>query len=242
MSDTFEDAWRERFGEFAELSDDDAGIAGWTEGGLAARLRRFRELFGERQVSGCWLDAGCGAGTYSRYLVSRGAFVVGLDYSYLTVAKAHQRATDGISFVVADVSRLPMPSRTLAGALCFGVTQALSNSSGAVTELRRCLRPGGELWIDGLNRYCVPNALRSGLRRMRGKPAHLRYERPWAMMRLLKTVGLADVRLHWMPIMPGPLKRFQWLAERAPTRFLLKYLPPLSALICHAFIVTARCR
>ena len=242
MSDAFEQAWRERFGEFAELSENDAGIAGWSESGLAARLRRFRGLWRERKVAGCWLDAGCGAATYARYLVSRGAFVVGVDYSFPSVVKARERGEDGIGFVIADVRRLPLRPRTFAGALCFGVTQALSNSADAVVELRRCLAPGGELWIDGLNRYCLPNAFRSWRRRLRGKPAHLRYEEPWAMKRLLRAAGLVDVRLHWMPVMPGSLSALQPWVESGPARFVLKWLPAISALISHAFIVTGRCR
>ena len=242
MSDAFEHAWRERFGEFAALSENDAGIAGWSESGLAARFRRFRGLWRERKVTGCWLDAGCGAATYARYIVSCGASVVGVDYSFPSVVKARERGQDGIVFIVADVRRLPLHEHAFAGALCFGVTQALSNSAGAVSEIARCLVPGGELWIDGLNRYCLPNAFRDWRRRLLGKPAHLHYEGPWAMKRLLRTVGLIDVRLHWMPVMPGSLRRIQPWVESAPARLILKGLPPLSALVSHAFIVTARRR
>ena len=241
MSDAFERAWRERFTEFAELSEDDAGIAGWSESGLAARFRRFRQLWGERAATGCWLDAGCGAATYARYMVSRGAFVVGVDYSIPSVAKARERGQDGIGFVIADVRKLPVRPRTFAGALCFGVTQALSNSADAVSELRRCLMPGGELWIDGLNRYCLPNMFRVVRRHMIGKPAHLRYEGPWAMKRALTSAGFVNVRLHWMPIMPKPLKALQPWIESPPARLVLGWFPPFSSLVSHSFIVTGRC-
>ncbi|HEX6006222.1 MAG TPA: class I SAM-dependent methyltransferase [Burkholderiales bacterium] len=242
MTDAFEHAWRERFGEFAALGADDAGIAGWSKTGLAARFRRFRSLWGERTTSGCWLDAGCGAATYARYLAAHGAFVVGADYSFPSLVKARERGQDGIGFVVADVRRLPLRRGTLAGVLCFGVTQALSNSADVVRELQGCLAPGGELWIDGLNRYCLPNAMRSWRRRLGGKPLHLRYERPWAMKRMLRMAGLVDVRLHWMPIAPAPLGALQAWVERVPVRLALKCLPPFSALVSHAFIVTGRCR
>ena len=36
---SFESKWRERFEEFAELRDDDAGIAGWSPSGLETRFR-----------------------------------------------------------------------------------------------------------------------------------------------------------------------------------------------------------
>jgi SAM-dependent methyltransferase len=240
MSDAFEQAWRERFGEFAAASENDAGIAGWSENGLASRFRRFQQLFGERKLSGRWLDAGCGAATYARHLASHGARVGAIDYSFLTVVKARERGRDGIAFVVADVGRLPFASGIFAGALCFGVTQALSTSNDAVRELQRCLIPGGELWIDGLNRHCLPNAVRIMQRRLAGRPAHLRYCGPWAMKRALKAAGFVDVRLHWMPIMPRSLGVLQSAIESAPVRLVLKCLPPFSSLISHSFIVTGR--
>jgi len=241
MSDAFERAWRERFAEFAELSENDAGIAGWSESGLAARFRRFRGLWAERPATGRWLDAGCGAATYARYLVSRGAVVVAVDYSFPSVAKARERGQNGIAFVIADVRSLPVRSRTFAGALCFGVTQALSSTTEAVSEIRRCLVPGGELWIDGLNRYCLPNVFRIMRRYVLGKPAHLRYEGPWAVKRALTSAGFVDVRLRWMPIMPKALRAFQPWIESAPVRVMLDWLPPFSSLVSHSFIVTGRC-
>jgi SAM-dependent methyltransferase len=240
MTDAFERAWRERFGEFAEFSDDDAGIAGWSESGLAARFRRFRDLCGEGRTRASWLDAGCGAGTYARYLVSQGAFVIAVDYSYPSLVKARERGHGQIGFVMADVRRLPLKPHSVAGALCFGVTQALSASADVVRELARCLAPGGELWIDGLNRYCLPNAFRTCQRRLRAKPAHLRYEGPWSMKQVMIKAGLVDVRLHWMPIMPRSLNVLQPLIESAPARLLLKWLAPVSLLVSHSFIVTGR--
>ena len=41
----FEQEWRSRFIEFADLRDDDAGIAGWSTTGLDARFRFFRSLW-----------------------------------------------------------------------------------------------------------------------------------------------------------------------------------------------------
>jgi SAM-dependent methyltransferase len=242
VSEPFEHAWRQRFEEFAELSENDAGIAGWSESGLAARFRRFRQLWGERRIVGCWVDAGCGAATYSRELVARGAFVVGVDYSFPSLVKARQRGQHGIGFVIADVRRLPIGPHSVAGALCFGVTQALSDSAAVASELSRCLMPGGEVWIDGLNRYCLPNAFRNLRRRLHGKPTHLRYEGPWAMKRALRTAGLCEVRLHWMPIIPKSLRAFEPMIESLPGRLLLTWLAPISALISHAFIVTGRRR
>lgn len=242
MRNGFEQEWRDRFREFAELSEDDAGIAGWSESGLAARFRRFRRLSGERSISGCWIDAGCGAGTYARYLVSRGAYVVAADYSLPTICKARKRGAEGIGLIVADIRRLPLRPRSMSGALCFGVTQALSNSGDALVELKQCLAPGGELWVDALNRYCLPNIFEIWHRRLHRKSRHLRYEGPWALKRAFVNAGLVDVRLHWMPIMPRTLRALQPWVESVPAQLALKLLAPLSSLVSHAFIVTGRCR
>ena len=157
-----------------------------------------------------------------------------------TVVKARDRGRGGIGFVIADVRRLPLPKHSITGALCFGVTQALSSSTDVVEELRRCLRPGAELWIDGLNGYCLPNAWQYWRRKLRRSPMHLRYERAWALKRALRNAGLVEVRVHWMPIMPKALSRFQPLVESLAARIALKWMPPLSTLVSHAFIVTGR--
>jgi SAM-dependent methyltransferase len=236
----FERAWRTRFHEFAEASDDDAGIAGWSATGLAARFRRFGDLWAGRRISGCWIDAGCGAATYARYLSARGAIVIGVDYSLPSLVKARGRGTAGISFVVADVRRLPLRRGGAEGALCFGVTQALANSEDAIAELKECLGSGGELWIDGLNRYCLPNAFERLRRRMQGKPVHLRYESPMALKRALRKAGFVDVRLYWMPIMPKTLGSLQARVESASARAALRWVTPIASLISHAFIVAGR--
>ena len=77
-------------------------------------------------------------------------YVVAADYSFPTICKARKRGAEGIGFIVADIRRLPLRPRSMSGALCFGVTQALSNSGDALVELKQCLAPGGELWVDAI--------------------------------------------------------------------------------------------
>lgn len=238
--DRFEAAWRDRFKEFAESRDDDAGIAGWSASGLDARVRRFANVLGGVTAGSLWLDAGCGAGTYSRLLSERGASVVAVDYSPLAVRKARSRGAPGCSWGVCDVTRLPFKSGSFDGALCFGVTQALSTSTGAVRELAAVLRPGGTLWIDGLNGYCLPHLVGRLRRRLLGRPMHLRYERPHSMVRLLKELGLRDVRLHWLPIAPSGWRPLQRLLESAPCRALFRALPIVGLVLSHSFLVEGR--
>src|SRR5207237_423577 len=54
-----------------------------------------------------YLDVGCGAGTYTRWLSDQGLQVVGLDYSQPTLKKARQRMSPGIPLCAGDATRLP---------------------------------------------------------------------------------------------------------------------------------------
>ena len=238
MQPEFEDQWRERFEEFASLRDDDAGIAGWSATGLAARVRRFLALWkAPERAGGLWLDAGCGAGTYTRMLLDARQQVVGVDYSQVTLRKAAARDLPGASFVAADVRHLPFMAGQFDGALCLGVTQALAESQAAMTSLGSVLAPGGELWLDALNGWCVIHVWGRLRRRMRGKARHLRYESPWRMKRLLRECGFENVRLHWMPIAPGGSPALQHVAESPATTWLLRWIPLVGPLLSHAFIL-----
>jgi ubiquinone/menaquinone biosynthesis C-methylase UbiE len=234
----FEAAWRSRFQEFAEAKDDDAGIAGWSPTGLDARVRRFAGVWQPPARGGRWLDAGCGAGTYSRMLSLRGLEVLGADYSLPTLLKAKVRGTEPIAFAVADVRHLPFRDASFDGALCFGVMQALSRSDEAVGALAAVVKPGGEVWIDALNAWCVPNLLTVLRRRIRGQPRHLRYESPKALKQIMREQGLERVALYWLPILPAKLQRFQGWVETPVARWLLRYVPFAGLLASHSFILS----
>lgn len=239
MGPRFEDQWRSRFEEFADLRDDDAGIAGWTSTGLDARVRRFRGLWHPGEPGKRWLDAGCGAGTYTRILLQHGHVVVGADYSLPTLRKATARGLDGAVFAVGDVRRLPFEQDQFDGILCLGVTQALEESDAAIREFARLLKPGGHLWIDALNGWCAIHAVRALWRRILGRPVHLRYEAPRRIKQLCAECGFTEVRLHWMPILPARSHGLQRAIEAPLVTRMLERAPLLGALASHAFIVHA---
>lgn len=241
MGSGFEDQWRERFEEFADERDDDAGIAGWTVSGLEARVRRFLALWSrERRGRQAWLDAGCGAGTYTRILGGEGHRVVGVDYSVPALRKAVARSSHAAGFVAADVRRLPFGGEEFDGVLCFGVTQALAESDAMVRELGRLVRPGGELWVDALNGSCAIHAAGRMWRLALRRPPHLRYESPRRLREICRRNGFAEVTLHWMPIVPRNAPRAQRLIESPAVAWLLRNVPLAGMLVSHAFIVHAR--
>lgn len=236
--DAFEQRWHQRFSQYAEHHEDDASIAGWSTTGLEARIRQFRRSFPPAIDGERWLDAGCGAGTYSRYLASLGASVLGVDYSLRTVEKAMSRGRQGISFCVADATALPVRAGSFDGALSLGVTQALSRSEHLVTALAQSVRPGGQVWIDGLNAWCFVHVLSEARRNVRGLPRYLRYETPGSIKRVLRAYGFTDLRVLWLPIVPSRLQRLQRLVETPAVRFLFRAVPPLGALLSHSFIIS----
>lgn len=236
---TFERRWRERFEGFAEGHDDDASIAGWSRSSLEARLRFFRRSWQCEEKGAIWLDAGCGAGTYSRYLASHGMTVIGLDYSIPSIRKARSRDHHNIYWVVGDIKRLPIDLNTTQGLLCFGVTQALSDSRNVVQETTSVLAIRGQYWIDGLNAWCIFHMWEVIKRKIQKKPQHMRYERPARLIKILKECGMQPIRLYWLPILPQRLRYLQRVME---SRFMIRVLhviPFIGALISHSFVIYA---
>lgn len=237
-AEDFERSWRQRFERFGQTHDDDAPISGWSPGGLEARFRHFRQTW-TPQGPGVWLDAGCGPGTYSRYLADNHQRVIGVDYSFPSLKKARDRSPQVGAWIAADVQHLPVPKAQFDGVLCFGVLQALSSPDGAVRELAGAVRPGGWLWIDALNDWCF---LSRWHRWRNPRPAHpLRYDSPAHLRRLLERAGFTEVVIDWVPIAPGSRARLQRVLESSLVTWLFRWVRPAAWVLCHAVVVRGRC-
>jgi ubiquinone/menaquinone biosynthesis C-methylase UbiE len=238
----FEREWRERFTEFANLRDDDAGIAGWSSTGLETRFRFFRQQWRAPAPGSIYLDIGCGAGTYSRWLAQQALRVVGIDYSLPTLHKATARSGAGISFCVADATRLPVADASVDGALCLGVLQALRDSESIVAELARVIRDGGTLWIDALNYHGIAGWWDRTKRRLRSKSMHLRYESVTSLGETLLRAGFANREVRWLPLMPSQLQMLQPLFDSSSVRSILSRMPPIASTASHSFLIRAERR
>lgn len=236
---SFEAQWRERFEEFAELREDDAGIAGWSASGLNTRFRFFRRVWSGAAEGSRWLDAGCGAGTYSRWLVDRQLSVVGLDYSQPTLYKARRRLPATIALCAGDATRLPFRDASFDGVLCFGVLQAVSETEPLVREIARVLKPGATLYIDALNREGLAARLTEVRRRLRRKRRHLRYESAARLARILEESGFGNVARHWLPIAPAKLTALQPVLESRAFLAMLSRVPLAGRLFSHSLVCTA---
>lgn len=105
-------------------------------------------------------DLGCGPGAHARALARRGYAVTGLDGSPRMVDVARDRAARDnldVAYEVADVgTRLPFGDGSLGGVLAILVIQHLADPASFLTEIRRCLRPGGHLLLTAPDRQVVP--------------------------------------------------------------------------------------
>jgi 2-polyprenyl-6-hydroxyphenyl methylase/3-demethylubiquinone-9 3-methyltransferase len=132
--------------------------AGWSgryaSGGFRRRAEFFREaVLPKLQVSGDWLDIGCGSGVFSRILAEAGARVLGLDGSPAMVEAARAAAKDGAARFevgrVEDVGQLP---QSFDGAICLSVLEYLPEPAEGLRAIAGRLKPGGRLAISAPNR------------------------------------------------------------------------------------------
>lgn len=238
-SESFEAQWRERFEEFAELRDDDAGIAGWSTTGLDTRFRFFKRLWRDAAPGGRWLDVGCGAGTYSRWLAEQELAVVALDYSQPTLRKARRRLAPDIALCAGDATQLPFGDASFDGGLCFGVLQAVSDAGPVLREIARVLKPGALLYIDALNHDGLAARIAEARRLLRRRRRHLRYDTSAQLARNLEAAGFRDVVRHWLPIAPTRLTALQPLLDSAPFLAFLACVPLAGRLCSHSLVCTA---
>ena len=119
-------------------------------------------------------DLGCGPGAHALALARRGYEVVGVDGSPRMVQVARTRAAHDqvdVTFDVHDVSApLRFADASLGGVLAILVVQHLPHPAAFITEIRRCLRPGGILvlnlpayaWLWSAHDAAVDNERRFG--------------------------------------------------------------------------------
>jgi SAM-dependent methyltransferase len=134
--------------------------------GLPGALTTFtgfltgHELFAGRvirpdafDVRGCKriLDAACGDGRYSRFLLrwaDSDAVLTSFDLSRGMLARARARLkSDRITQVVADITNLPYADASFDAVVCGWVLEHLPDPSPGLRELARVLRPDGKVLL-----------------------------------------------------------------------------------------------
>jgi SAM-dependent methyltransferase len=119
--------------------------------GTRLSLRRFAEtgwaagdLAGKRV-----LEAGCGAGRFTRILAEAQARVVAFDYSTAVDACRENNGNfSNVVFLQCDIFDMPFRPAVFDYVFCHGVLQHTPDPKGAFTALTRMVRPGGRISID----------------------------------------------------------------------------------------------
>lgn len=93
------------------------------------------------------LDAGCGDGFLLERLASRrpDLDLVGVDMSPEELACARQRLPSNGSLIEATLDAVPLPDGSIDAVLSHMVLMLITDIDPVLAELRRLLRPGGEL-------------------------------------------------------------------------------------------------
>ncbi|MCI0378627.1 MAG: class I SAM-dependent methyltransferase [Gemmataceae bacterium] len=116
---------------------------------LAGRLIRPAAF----DVRGCKriLDAGCGNGRYSKFLLrwaDPDAFLTGFDLSERMLKRSRRRLkSPRVSHVAADITRLPYPDAYFDAVVCGWVLEHLPDPRPGLKELARVMQSGGKLLL-----------------------------------------------------------------------------------------------
>jgi 2-polyprenyl-3-methyl-5-hydroxy-6-metoxy-1,4-benzoquinol methylase len=151
-----------------------------------SRQIAFEKCLPSQQLSGNWLDAGCGTGFLSRWIADKGAYVESVDLAprmleHFTHHRSKYAAKDRLKQPrIADINVLPYTDNTFDGILCSSVLEYVEDPAAVLREFRRVLSPGGWLAISIPNRVSL---FRRGLlvanavTRLVGKPwpAYVQY-------------------------------------------------------------------
>lgn len=156
------------------------------------------------------LDAGCGAGRFSRLAALYGASVIALDRSDAVHRAARVCAGLDVTVVQADLMRPPLKEASFDVVFSIGVLHHTVDTRAGLHAIARLVRPGGQLavWVyppeywAGTIRGTVTRSLRRLLLRapVGGRAAFCRY--------ILLPIGRLQMRLarrRWTKLLSAPL-------------------------------------
>ncbi len=178
---------------------------------FAAQLPEYQENFrwyleplGELSLEeSVVLDAGCGMGRHTHWLLARGARVLALDASPAVDVAHANNASERAVFLQADVLQIPLDSDTCDLACCLGVLHHLEDPERAMRELVRIVRPGGRVLIYVYHDVRETSATRQRLLWLVTQARKVTTRMP---LPLLRAVTLAFAALLWVGyVLPGKL-------------------------------------
>lgn len=186
----------------------------WWYAGLRAMLRRHMDADVQGAAARV-LDIGCGCGANLQLLNERGATAFGMDVATDALRFCRERGQARLARGSAD--RLPFADASFDAAVSMDVLchRSIPDHRGALTEIRRVLRPGGALllnlpaypWLHSTHDDAVETSWRTNRDELRG---------------LLLDSGFAPVRLtHWNALLfPVVVAVRLWKRRHPPARLV----------------------
>jgi len=232
MAGTLEKQWHARYERWAKTYSAEHLVAGWSEEGLNRRLALvLRSVSSVLKSGSSILDLGAGPGTYTRSLKSLGHNCLGLDYSWNVIQVAKAKDSTG-SYVQGEAYHLPIANDAFDAITCIGVLQSLELIEEALAEMNRVLKPGGYLFLDGLNAGFWLHAFRAWRERLRGAEKRMVHYNPIRVVEQMEKKGFRKHGIHWLA---KPERMQQPLDSPALSRFA-----GLPMLFGHAFLIVTR--
>lgn len=122
---------------------------------------RFESVFGalDPKRGESILELGCGSGYYSKKIVSRKAILTTTDISenYVKQTKKFVGKSGRANYLVADATKLLFNSNSFDKVLFTEVIEHIPNYEKSLKEIKRVLKPGGQLIISTPSRYSPMN-------------------------------------------------------------------------------------
>ena len=117
---------------------------------LAGRLHQAMKDAGVWPAQPRILDVGCGSGLKLAYLGDDNGLRIGCDIRSELYLRARDR-TGLIRFIRAEASQLPFSESSFNMVTCLSVIEELPDYKAAITDMARCVDPGGLLCITVTN-------------------------------------------------------------------------------------------
>lgn len=178
------------------------------------------------------LDAGCGDGGGYLVTMSQNTCGVGFDIDRKSIEKSMKKARDiqlhNLSFLVADLDKMPFRKNQFNLIICCDVLEHLDNSEKAIRALSSSLKRGGRLLISTSNEFNpmmfidlkLPKKVMGLILRKSGVVHHKRTSRfnPWSLVEMLRKGELIIEKLLTFGYPPFPRPWIYQFSKIKPPR------------------------